>query len=398
MSHSQHVVLHESVSALDRTLRAGVGRGILDADVLSKIRKDASKGIVQIATFISTPYLHAELERAFSVFRGLVDIGLNTLALDDPARAAMLLRDTGILAMSREGNARIKALRVLQKKAKGIDLGQTDAEFLENWAKKSWSAICMEEAACDRSVDQDEMARWIVAQVGGRMELDGTEAEMWAKTALLANAVGTGLPDGVAAMRTLLVKLQKVKKIPLPSWCLPKFRQRVASWCDECEREILPVLRKASSVDAFLVANTEHNPLAGWIGIPDASLHDVDLHATQASDEWLRRTGRKGDHATLLTLFVNVAMGRSPERKFPRSELRNLVRLIRDTGLDGELALAFIDEKAPPELHDDLKSIWSEFLKDLQTLHGIEELTQFLEGELKVPAKIERKGVRRSEI
>ena len=394
------LVLHEGESPLDRALRAGVAEGILDADALNKLRKDAPKGIVQIAGVISTPYLQAELERAFVVLRGLVDKGLAVLAANDPVRGASLLRDRGILGLSREGNGRLKALRGMTESLYPSEVPEStwlnDAEFLERYALLPEEAFQAEVAHRQDIARHIEAAVWLVSAAKGRIEYDGAaDYAMWARTALLVLAAKVAWPDGVEAMRAIITLMSKPPSakakraissdsfvIAVPDSCPVHLHDIVAVWCNECRKTVLPLLI-STPPDLVLVDNTECNPLASWIAIPEMSLIDTDLHAAHASDAWRKLTAGKGSHEAMLTVLANVALGQSPKPVISRKLMESLVVHVRAENLDSTAVESFVREEAPSALQAELHQLWLHFCADAAMLAmSATELAAFIEGEL----------------
>ncbi len=394
------LVLHQGESLLDRALRAGVTAGILDGDALDKLRKDAPKGIVQIAGVISTPYLQAELERAFLVLRGLVDKGLATMAANDPVRGASLLRDRGILGLSREGNARLKTLRAMTESLYPSEVSElnwlNDAEFLERYALLPEEAFQAEVVRRQEIARHIEAAIWLVSAAQGRIEYDGAaDYAMWARTALLVLAAKVAWPNGVEAMRSIITLMaksptSKAKRassgdslvIAVPDACPDHLKDVVAVWCNECRKTVLPLLQ-STPPDLVLVENTDCNPLASWIAIPEMSLIDTDLHAAHASDAWRKLTAGKGSHEAMLTVLANVALGHAPKPVMSRKLMESLVAKIRAETLDSAAVESFIHTEAPLALQAELNQLWSHFCTDTGMLAmSATELTAFVEAEL----------------
>lgn len=408
------LVLHEGESPLDRALRVGVTAGILDADALDKLRKDAPKGIVQIAGVISTPYLQTELERAFLVLRGLVDKGLAILAANDPVRGASLLRDRGILGISREGNGRLKALRAMTESLYPSEVSEStwlnDAEFLERYALLPEAAFQAEVTRRQDIALHIEAANWLVAAAKGRIEYDGTaDYAMWARTALLVLGAKVAWPKGVEAMRTVITRTtrsptSKAKRasssesivIAIPDSCPDHLHNIVAAWCNECRTTVLPLLM-ATPPDLVLVDNTECNPLASWIAIPEMSLIDTDLHAAHASDAWRKLTAGKGSHEAMLTVLANVALGQPPKSVMSRKLMESLIARVRAENLDSTAVDSFICAEAPSALQAELHQLWSHFCTDAAMLAmSATELTAFMEGELSLAKTNKAKAKPRS--
>ena len=387
-SASNPLISHEGATALDRALRWGVKNGILGAEEMERLRRDAPKGIRQIAAHLSTAHLRTELEHGFEVMCGLVNMALNALAPGDNPKAAKLLRELGILALSKEGNQRLKALRTLPEDTlfESLPAHAEEKSFLEEWATKPFEHYQSEKQRRETNLRQMNAARWLLTQVGGAFDqVQSYHAECVGRTALLALAANMPWPHGSTEFRRIIDKLATRKSIAAPANRPDEFTADLDAWAGECSQYVLPTIKNAEHRHALCSAHTD-NPLTLWLLIPDVDVADIDQSGAAVTQHWSAMTDGRTDEATLLSLLLTVALGAPPKPLLNAGQLRSVASAIESASLDNAKVETFIDAEAPHPYQEALHRLWQSFGDEAESarVDGAESLRHWLKQEVRV--------------
>jgi hypothetical protein len=96
------------------------------------------------------------------------------------------------------------------------------------------------------------------------------------------------------------------------------------------------------------------------------SLAEVDHFEREISGVWQKLTGGHSDEGSLLTLFLCVAAGSPPKTLLTEKTAATLIRKIRKSGLQPDLAEAFIQTHAPQPLQEGYTALWQDFMEESQ--------------------------------
>jgi len=386
------LVSHEGATPLERAIRWGMKYGVLDADEMERLRRDAPKGIRQISAYISTAHLRTELEHGFAVMLGLVNLALNSLAPGDPQKAAKLLRDRGILALSREGNGRIKALRALPSDTffETRDGSTADATpekaFLEEWALKPFAPYQNERVRREGNQAQTDAAKWMVARVNGALDdVVGYHADLAGRTALLAFAAKLRWPRGSAEFEQLLGKLAARKSLSAPADVAEELAPILSLWAQECAKNVLPLIKQAGRRHELSSSHPD-NPLTAWLLIPDVDLGDVDSSGASTSNRWNAVTEGRSDETTLLSIMLTVALDAPPRSFLSAEQFKKVVQEMKSGVLDIDRVRVFIDLEVPHPNQEALHQLWQDFRDEAENclVDGAESLSKWLNQEVRV--------------
>ena len=103
----------------------------------------------------------------------------------------------------------------------------------------------------------------------------------------------------------------------------------------------------------------------------DDGLAEVEEFERSVSATWAKTTGGHEDEGSLLTLLLCVASGSVPKTLLTEKAASALVRKIRKSGLDGDAAVAFVQDHAPAQFQADYVDMWQSFLEEaLPTLRS----------------------------
>ena len=360
----------------EKALKFGVQHGILDSAKLEAIQADAPKGMVQIARYFGSEFLRPELEKAKDRIVNLVSLNLEITSGGDLREAAQLLRDHSFMSRSKASSDMLKALIVMPQNTHfGMNEhgGFTDkhipllakwslcsvAEYQAEWAKRQQVAHVMGAAiwmadALDLHADELEEA--------------GCDAEAVIRTALLAAATRqTQMPDWVGFQK-MVATLRKPSATPTISLVLPKklpveFKAAVEAVRQSVEADLPKIL------DAKLTPHKLFNQTPAFVGryfwVEDG-LAEVDHFDRETSAAWDKATGGHNDDSSLLTLFLCLAAGSAGKTLLSEKSAATLIRKIRKSGLQPELAKAFILDHAPVQHQSDYLRVWESFMADAQ--------------------------------
>ncbi len=379
---AQHISLFDSRPFFEKALVFGIQHKILDQTRLDAICNDAPKGIVQIARYFGTEFLHPELEKARERMVNLVSLYLEHSSGGDLRKAAESLRDHSFLSRSKGGSDMLKALIGMPQNSHfGMNesVGFTDDKIplLAKWSLKTLAEYQAELALRSHAAQLVDAAIWMAQSLGlGVDELEdaGKDAEAVVRTALLVHAVRrTEMPDWVV-FEKIITTLRK--KFPLQNGAVPvalklglpkdlphklhevveRARQSVVADLPRILDDAVPVRKLFDRTPAFM---------GRYFWLEDA-LSEVDHFDRNASAAWNKATEGHSDDSSLLTLFLCVATKTAPKTALSEKSATSLVRKIRKSGLQPDLAHNYIAEHAPAHLQRDYMDLWDGFVQEAQ--------------------------------
>lgn len=384
-SASQHhgVSLFDARPFFEKALVYGIQNRILDQAKLDAIANDAPKGMVQIARYFGTEFLRPELEKAKDRMVNLVSLYLETNSGGDLRLAAEALRDHSFLSRSKGGSDMLKALIAMPQNSHfGMNehRGFTDDDIplLAKWTLRSLPEYQVELALRRQVAQVVDAAIWLADLLGldaDVLEEAGKDAEAVIRTALLTLASKrTDMPDWVAfekmvgALRkkyaadasTLVIAMPKNLPLHLKT-VVDGVRQSVQTDLSKILDTKLAVRKLFDQTPAFM---------GRYFWLEDG-LSEVDHFDRSASAAWTKATGGHSDDSSLLTLFLCVAAGSPPKTVLTEKSASALIRKIRKSALQPELANAFILKNAPDQHQDDYAHLWNAFVDEaLPTLRS----------------------------
>ena len=377
------VSLFDARPFFEKALAYGVQHGLINQDKLDAICTDAPKGMVQIARYFGNEFLRPDLEKAKDRMVNLVSLQLEHATGGDLHQAAVLLRDNSFLSRSKGGSDLLKALIAMPQNSHfGMNerAGFSDDQIpvLAKWTLKSLPDYRHELAKRSQVAQVTDAAIWLAEQFGldeAALEDAGKDAEAVIRTALLMLALKrTEMPDWVGFEKqvTALRKKQNMGKsepatlalkLVAPPGMPPAFQVVV----NKLWRSILADGPKI--LDATLPVRQLFDQTPAFMGryfwLED-SLAEVDHFEREISGVWQKLTGRHSDEGSLLTLFLCVAAGSPPKTLLTEKTAATLIRKIRKSGLQPDLAEAFIQTHAPQPLLEGYAALWQDFMEESQ--------------------------------
>jgi hypothetical protein len=393
------VSVYDARPFFEKTLIFGVQHGIVDQSKLDAICADAPKGMVQIARYFGNENLRPELEKAKDRIVNLVSLHLEQASGGDLHHAAELLRDHSFLSRSKAGSDMLKALLALPQNSHfGMNerAGFTDEHIplLAKWSLRSLPDYQVELAKRTRVALVVDAAIWLADALGmeaTELEEAGKDAEAVIRTALLLSALKRiEMPDWVAFEKLVSALRKKygepkvtgkagaspgpsdaAAQISIPKNLPAQFKPVV----EALRQSVLADLPKI--LDASVPARKLFDQTPAFMGryfwLEDG-LSEVDHYDRATSQAWQKATGGNADDGSLLTLFLCLAAGSPPKTLLTEKSATTLVRKIRKTGLQPELARQYIAQHAPEQHQDGYARLWDDFIDEaqstLQSDHG----------------------------
>ena len=371
---TQSVALFDDRPFFEKALAYGVQHGVLDAAKLESIQTDAPKGMVQIARYFGSEFLRPELEKAKDRIVNMVSLTLEIQSGGDLRQAAEHLREHSFMSRSKAASDMLKALIVMPQNTHfGMnEQGGFSDKHIPQLAK--WSLCNLADYQAELAKRQQvahviDAAIWMADQLGlhaDDLEEAGCDAEAVIRTALLAAATKhKDMPDWVAFQK-IIATLRKPSATKAINLTVPKnlpaeFKAAVEQVRQSVEADLPKIL------DAKLTCQKLFNQTPAFVGryfwLEDG-LSEVDHFDRHISAAWTKATGGHSDDSSLLTLFLCLATGSAGKTLLTEKTAATLVRKIRKSGVQPELATAFIRANAPAEHQEDYIDIWETFIDD----------------------------------
>ena len=374
---TQSIAIFDDRPFFEKALAYGVQHGILDAAKLEAIQTDAPKGMVQIARYFGSEFLRPELEKAKDRIVNLVSLTLQIQSGGDLRKAAEHLREHSFMSRSKAASDMLKALIVMPQNTHfGMnEHGGFSDKHIPQLAK--WSLCNLADYQAELGKRQEvahviDAAIWLADQLGlhaDDLEEAGCDAEAVIRTALLAAATKhKEMPDWVAFQK-IIATLRKPSATKTINLAAPKnlpaeFKAAVEQVRQSVEADLSKILDSAITCQKLFNQTPAFVGRYFWV---EDGLSEVDHFDRQTSAAWTKATGGHNDDSSLLTLFLCIATGdkRSTGKTLlTEKTAATLIRKIRKSGVQPELATAFIQANAPAEHQDDYIDLWESFIDD----------------------------------
>ena len=385
----QAISLFDGRPFFEKALVHGGQHGIWDAARLVAICAEAPKGMVQIARYFGSEFLRPELEKARDRMVNLISLYLLDTTDGDLTKAAISLRDHSFLSRSKGGSDMLKRLIAMPESSNFGMAGYADAQtpLLALWSLRSYTDYQAELARRSQIAHAIRAAQWLAEQFEldtDELEAAGADAEAVIRTGLLMQALAPKAmqlgewPNAVALEKLVTAlrkkKLAAPKQLLLPAGLPADLRAVMQTHCASVLAD-LPKLLDATNLLRSLLRPT--GAFRARYFLLDDPLAEVDhyhrsLDALQeggeppqpASKTWTKTTQGNEDEHSLLTLFLCLAAGAPKKTLLTEKTAASLVRKIRKSGLQPELAIDFIRSHAPGAYQADYIDMWNSFLQD----------------------------------
>ena len=373
------VALFDDRPFFEKAVAYGVQHGVLDQAKLDAIQTDAPKGMVQIARYFGSEFLRPELEKAKDRIVNMVSLTLQIQSGGDLRKAAEHLREHSFMSRSKAASDMLKALIVMPQNTHfGMnEHGGFSDKHIPQLAK--WSLCNLAEYQAELAKRQQvahviDAAIWMADQLGlhaDDLEEAGCDAEAVIRTALLAAATKhKEMPDWVTFQK-IIATLRKPSATKAINLAAPKnlpaeFKAAVEQVRQSVEADLPKILDSAITCQKLFNQTPAFVGRYFWV---EDGLSEVDHFDRQTSAAWTKATGGHSDDSSLLTLFLCIATGSTGKTLLTEKTATTLIRKIRKSGVQPELATAFIQANAPAEHQDDYIAMWEAFIDEsLDTL------------------------------
>jgi hypothetical protein len=311
----------------------------------------------------------------------MVSLTLQIQSGGDLRKAAEHLREHSFMSRSKAASDMLKALIVMPQNTHfGMNEhgGFSDKHIpqLARWSLCNLAEYQAELAKRQQVAHVIDAAIWMADQLGlhaDDLEEAGCDAEAVIRTALLAAATQhKEMPDWVAFQKIIatLRKPSATKTINLiaPKNLPAEFKTAVEQVRQSVEADLPKILDSAITCQKLFNQTPAFVGRYFWL---EDGLSEVDHFDRQTSAAWTKATGGHSDDSSLLTLFLCIATGSTGKTLLTEKTATSLIRKIRKSGMQPELADAFIQANAPVEHQAGYVHMWASFIDEaLDTLQS----------------------------
>lgn len=373
---SAGVSLYDARPFFEKALQYGLQHGLIPQTKLDEIARSAPKGMVQIAAYFGSEFLRPELERARDRIVNLVSLYLEDSCDGDLRRAAESLRDHSFLSRSKGGSDMLKRLIVMPQTSHfGMNERQEFSDVhipqLAKWTLRPLAEYRAELARRTHAAQLMAAAEWLAEDLGldeDELSDAGPEAEAVIRTALLVLSTGhTEMPDW-RALGAIVLKLRQRHgedasgiRITVPAELPVELHLVVENVRRSVMRDLPKMLDAATPIRKLFQQTPAFMGRYFWL---DSGLAEVDAHERTASATWKKITAGNDDEPSLLTLFLCVAAESPPKTLLTERMAGTLIRKIRKSGWQPELAEQYIQAHAPAAYQADYLKLWHSFVDE----------------------------------
>lgn len=381
-STAQSVALFDHRPFFEKALQHGVRHGIIAPQRLDAMRREAPKGIVQIARYFGTEFLRPDLELAKQRMVNLVGLYLQENCDGDLDLAAQALRDHSLLSRSKGGSDMLRALIGMPQSShfgmqEPAGFRDEHIPLLAKWTLRTWDDYRAERSLRLKVGLLIDAAAWMAQRLDiGVDELAdaAVDAEAVIRTALLAGKSRHGTAPDWSTFEKWVLALRKKcahrsmadagpAAIALPRDLPEPFRGVVESVRQSVVADLPRLLDPALPVRRLFTQNPAFVGRYFWS--EDASA-DLERFDRRNSALWDKATGGHSDDSSLLTLFLRIAAGQKHATLLTQAMATSLIRAVRKSGLDPALPRQFIRQHAPLFMQDDYLALWDAFAQEAE--------------------------------
>lgn len=360
----------------ERVLRHALKNHHVDAARLDGIRKEGAKGIVQLAAYFGTANLRPELEAARNRLVTLVGLALEAESGGRMDVATQLLRDKTLLALSKAGADRLRKLHALpsERLLAGPEvLRENEKDFLDKYTSVTpitFSRYLAERRVREQNQHHIELAYWLAGKFGVSRD-DATEwhvfCESVVNSALLVllnerKPAGFFSVDRFMKLHEAALKQRSPAFPTLDAWLEDAPAHLRSLMEKEKERfitKVLPVIREVPATELY----RNQDRFSGLFFFDTSSVDEITHHDKARAEEWLRITGRQGDHTDVQCgVLLMIATGVPPARSLRKKDALQIWDNFRDKGFDDNAVAHFIENVVPFEYQADVRRMWLEDL------------------------------------
>ena len=384
MAHTQHtqsVAAYDNAPFFEKALKHAVQNNFIDESRLAEIINDAATGSLQIAEYFDESiHLRKNLELSMNRMVSLVSLYLEDATDGDLDKAAQLLKDQAIRALSRGGSKMLKALYGLPEDENfGSSRNDSEREFLKKHLSKALSVTKYRQTLndCEQYKSKINLATLLIKKLGSTSnEFNDmyASADHVIRTALLSLAYGAKkvtqnkpkFPDE-AALFEIFTSIRKewalLGDVIYSSKFIDDLPAELQSYANEIlvkiQHEDIPkIVNQSSKLESVLNDFKDSRYFCMQSQLGDLSRFDK----MQAADLFAL-TGGSNEDSLILTLFFCASAGVAHKTSLKLTEAKKAVLNIRENGLL-QHAVPNLIKLAPHDERDQLKSLWDDFVDD----------------------------------
>ncbi|MDD3353996.1 hypothetical protein [Zoogloea sp.] len=356
----------------ERVLTHALARGLLDATRLAGLRREGAKAIVQLASHFGTANLRPELEAARTRLITLVGLALEAESGGRIEVAAALLVDKTLLALSKAGADRLRAILKLPMDSflEPVHSPATDEKpFLARWTFDepiTFARYLAEKRHRENNQALHELTYALAAHFGAtRKDVQGwhTSCESVLNSILLvlyAEKKPQGFFGGerFARLHGAACRKRKADFSLLEEWRadLPPASQRLLDRAtSRFLNETLELVKRHDAADIY----RDQDRFSGVFFFDVSDVDEVTHHDRAAEEVWRRVTGGKGDHPDVqCTVLLLLATGQAPAPQLRKKDALAVWQVYRESGFNETAVRSFIENVVPFEYQGDILRLW----------------------------------------
>lgn len=379
--NTQSVAAYDNSPFFEKALKYAVQHSIIDQVRIAEIISDAATGSIQITEYFGeSSHLRKSLETSKQRMVSLISLYLEASTEGDLNKAALLLKDKPIRALSRGGSQMLKALYSLPEDNHfGSPRLDSEREFLKRSLNNGLSVTKYEQTfeAYERFKLDIDFATLLAKKIGvpiNQLNENHVSADQVIRTLLLTLAYGAKkivsnkirFPDE-ASLFEIFKSIRKEFVFLGDVTCSTKFIDEIPTEFQNYATDVLLIIKNEDIpkvVNQSLTLESIFNELKDrqYFYLHD-DLNEVSRFDKGLSEEWFLLTGGTEDDALLLTLFLCAAAGIDKKTTLKVSDAKKAVLNIRQHGLLQNEVMSLAN-KAPFDEVSQLKSLWSEFVEE----------------------------------
>ena len=370
------IALFDERPFFEKALGYGLAHGLIGSERLDTLRVEAPKGMVQIARYFGTEFLRPDLEKARERLVNLVSMYLQESCDGDVHRAALALRDHSLLSRSKGASDMLKAMIAMPQNTHfgmqdGRGFSDEQIPLLERWTLRTWADYRAERAKRDSVALVMDAALWCAQQWeldADTLHEEAPDAEAVLRTALLWSLAKRsvtpdwpGFAQTIALLRKKFGTSDQPPAMPLPKGLPRAFAPALQAVADSLRADWARIMDGSIPARKLFAQTPAFTGRYFWL---EDGLAEVEDFEREVSKAWNKATGGHDDEASLLTLFVCVAAGAAHKTLLTEKAAASVIRKIRKSGLDAQLATQFIGDHAPAAYQADYLRMWTEFVEE----------------------------------
>jgi hypothetical protein len=170
-----------------------------------------------------------------------------------------------------------------------------------------------------------------------------------------------GFAQTIALLRKKFGTSDQPPAMPLPKGLPRAFAPALQAVADSLRADWARIMDGSIPARKLFAQTPAYTGRYFWL---EDGLAEVEDFEREVSKAWNKATSGHDDEASLLTLFVCVAAGAAHKTLLTEKAAASVIRKIRKSGLDSQLATQFIGDHAPAAYQADYLRMRTEFVEE----------------------------------